>query len=204
MLAAAFAAASTAAVTGSPWLGLIVGIVIARVLALLHGFACITHRGNQVVSGVAINILGCRPDHRVRHRVVPAGRPDAGAAARGALHADPLAGRDAAPRCPVDRPALCRADQRPQPDASMRRCSTVPHRALGGDEHALRPAPARGRRGAARGRHGGHLGRLAALSRGADLRADDRHRRHVSVDRAERRVQPRHDAPARASSRSPR
>ena len=26
-------------------------------MALLHGFACITHRGNQVVSGVAINIL---------------------------------------------------------------------------------------------------------------------------------------------------
>ena len=26
-------------------------------LALLHGFACITHRGNQVVSGIAINIL---------------------------------------------------------------------------------------------------------------------------------------------------
>ena len=31
--------------------------LIAQVLALLHGFACITHRGNQVVSGVAINIL---------------------------------------------------------------------------------------------------------------------------------------------------
>src|SRR6476646_3808020 len=31
--------------------------VAAEVMALLHGFACITHRGNQVVSGVAINIL---------------------------------------------------------------------------------------------------------------------------------------------------
>jgi general nucleoside transport system permease protein len=57
MLAAAFAAASTAAVTGSPWLALIVAVVVAECLALLHGFACITHRGNQVVSGVAINIL---------------------------------------------------------------------------------------------------------------------------------------------------
>ena len=27
------------------------------VLAVIHGFACITHRGNQVVSGLAINIL---------------------------------------------------------------------------------------------------------------------------------------------------
>lgn len=57
MLAAAFAAASVAAVTGSPWLGLAGGVAAAIGLALLHGFACITHKGNQVVSGVAINIL---------------------------------------------------------------------------------------------------------------------------------------------------
>jgi simple sugar transport system permease protein len=57
MLGAAFAAAATAAVTGSPWLGLAVAILVSLLLALLHGFACITHRGNQVVSGMAINIL---------------------------------------------------------------------------------------------------------------------------------------------------
>src|SRR4029077_20965719 len=57
MLAAAFASAAAASVTGSAIAGLIAGILIAQVLALLHGFACITHRGNQVVSGVAINIL---------------------------------------------------------------------------------------------------------------------------------------------------
>lgn len=57
MLAAAFAAASTAAVTGSAWLALACGIVTATVMALLHGYACITQRGNQVVSGVAINLL---------------------------------------------------------------------------------------------------------------------------------------------------
>ena len=33
------------------------GIGGAILLALLHGFACITHRGNQIVSGVAVNIL---------------------------------------------------------------------------------------------------------------------------------------------------
>jgi ABC-type uncharacterized transport system permease subunit len=32
-------------------------IAAAEAMALLHGFACITWRGNQVVSGVAINIL---------------------------------------------------------------------------------------------------------------------------------------------------
>ena len=57
MLAAAFAAASIAAVTGSPWAGLMVAIIVSILLSLLHGFACITHKGNQVISGLAINIL---------------------------------------------------------------------------------------------------------------------------------------------------
>jgi general nucleoside transport system permease protein len=57
MLMAAFFAAATASLTGSPWAGVGAAIVAAEVLALLHGFACITHRGNQVVSGVALNIL---------------------------------------------------------------------------------------------------------------------------------------------------
>ncbi len=57
MLAAAFAAATCATLSGSAWIGLAGGVVISILLALLHGFACITHRGNQIVSGVAINIL---------------------------------------------------------------------------------------------------------------------------------------------------
>jgi ABC-type uncharacterized transport system permease subunit len=57
MLGAAFIAASVAAVTGSAWLALAAGIALAICLALLHGFACITHNGNHVVSGVAINIM---------------------------------------------------------------------------------------------------------------------------------------------------
>ena len=57
MLGAAFAAAATAAVTGSPWLGLLAGIGTSILLALLHGFVSITHRGEQIVSGMAINIL---------------------------------------------------------------------------------------------------------------------------------------------------
>src|ERR1041385_2979806 len=57
MLAAAVLSAAAASVTGSALVGLLAGILIAQVLALLHGFACITHRGNHVVSGVAINIL---------------------------------------------------------------------------------------------------------------------------------------------------
>ena len=57
MLAGAFAAAATAAVTGSAWLGLAAAILAASALALLHAFACVTLRGSQVVSGMAINVL---------------------------------------------------------------------------------------------------------------------------------------------------
>jgi simple sugar transport system permease protein len=57
MLMAAFFAAAVSAVTGSAWLGLAAAVAAAEVMALLHGYACISQRGNQVVSGVAINIL---------------------------------------------------------------------------------------------------------------------------------------------------
>jgi simple sugar transport system permease protein len=57
MLMAAFFAAAVAAVTNSAWWGVAAGIAAAEVMALLHGLACITYRGNQVVSGVAINII---------------------------------------------------------------------------------------------------------------------------------------------------
>ncbi len=57
LLAGAFAAAAMAAVSGSAWLGLVTAIATCMCLSVLHGFACITHRGNQVVSGVAINTI---------------------------------------------------------------------------------------------------------------------------------------------------
>ncbi len=57
LLAGAFAAAATAAVTGSAWAGLFAAMATGIVLAMLHGFATITHRGDQIVSGMAINIL---------------------------------------------------------------------------------------------------------------------------------------------------
>ena len=57
MLAAAFFSAAIAAVTGSVWLGLGAGIVASLALSGLHGLASITFRGNQLISGVAINFL---------------------------------------------------------------------------------------------------------------------------------------------------
>jgi general nucleoside transport system permease protein len=57
MLGAAFAAAATAAATGSPWLALLAGIAVAVALSMVHGVASITYAGNQMVSGMAINVL---------------------------------------------------------------------------------------------------------------------------------------------------
>lgn len=57
MLAAAMFSAALAAITGSVWLGLLAGIAASLVLSAIHGLASITFRGNQLISGVAINFL---------------------------------------------------------------------------------------------------------------------------------------------------
>ncbi len=57
MLAAAFAAAATGVSTGSLTLALLAALGTSMALSGLHGVACVSHAGNQVVSGVAINIM---------------------------------------------------------------------------------------------------------------------------------------------------
>lgn len=57
MLAAAFFSAAVAFMTGSVWIGLLAGIASSMLLSALHGVASITFRGNQLISGVAINFL---------------------------------------------------------------------------------------------------------------------------------------------------
>ncbi|MBB3998426.1 ABC transporter permease [Aureimonas pseudogalii] len=57
MLAAAFASAAAAGVTGSAFAGLGAGVAVAVVFSLVHGLASITYRGNQIVSGVALNFV---------------------------------------------------------------------------------------------------------------------------------------------------
>jgi general nucleoside transport system permease protein len=57
MLAAAFAAAVVAIYTGNAFMGLLAGILCSVLFSLVHGYASISQRGNQIVSGVAINML---------------------------------------------------------------------------------------------------------------------------------------------------
>jgi ABC-type uncharacterized transport system permease subunit len=57
LLASAFASAAAASSHASIGLGLATGVGVSVAMALLHGWACIHLRGNQVVSGVALNIM---------------------------------------------------------------------------------------------------------------------------------------------------
>jgi general nucleoside transport system permease protein len=57
MLLAAFAAAAAGAAWGSMPLALGMAIAVTVLLSWLHGLACVSHRGDQVVSGVAINLI---------------------------------------------------------------------------------------------------------------------------------------------------
>lgn len=58
MLAGAFFAVAGTQWTGNPWLGLIIGLVASCSLALIHAIWCITFRGNQIVAGTAVNLIG--------------------------------------------------------------------------------------------------------------------------------------------------
>ena len=56
MLMTAFATAAVGVATGSlPW-ALAAAIAVGVALSMLHGYACVTHRGDQVVLGMAITM----------------------------------------------------------------------------------------------------------------------------------------------------
>ncbi|ATX66434.1 ABC transporter permease [Roseinatronobacter bogoriensis] len=57
MLVAAFMAASIAFVSGNVWIGVVAAVGVSVLMSLMHGLASITFRGNQLISGVAINFL---------------------------------------------------------------------------------------------------------------------------------------------------
>jgi simple sugar transport system permease protein len=57
MLFAAFAAGTVGVWSGSTAVALLAAMGVAVVLSWLHGLACVSHQGDQVVSGVAINII---------------------------------------------------------------------------------------------------------------------------------------------------
>jgi simple sugar transport system permease protein len=57
ILAAAFASAAIASLTGQIVPAVAAGLAASLLLALLHGFIAIDRGGNQIVSGMAINLI---------------------------------------------------------------------------------------------------------------------------------------------------
>ncbi|MEZ5881528.1 MAG: ABC transporter permease [Nitratireductor sp.] len=57
MLGGAFAAAAAAVIFGNPWIALLFALLTSLGLGVVHAFASITVKGNQIVSGVAINFI---------------------------------------------------------------------------------------------------------------------------------------------------
>ena len=57
MLTGAFSATLGAHYTGSPWIGVLSGVFGGLVFGLLHAVASIRYRADQVVTGIAINLL---------------------------------------------------------------------------------------------------------------------------------------------------
>jgi simple sugar transport system permease protein len=57
MLAGAFTAAAITYASGSPYVGLLAGMMAGMLIAAIHAVACIRYQADQVVTGTAINIL---------------------------------------------------------------------------------------------------------------------------------------------------
>lgn len=58
MLVGAFSAVAGTYYFENPFLGLLVGLLASAFAALIHAFWCVTLRGDQIVAGTAINLLG--------------------------------------------------------------------------------------------------------------------------------------------------
>ena len=58
MLIGAMSAFSTTIATGNPWIGVLVAMLVAGLLSQIHAFIVITLQADQVVSGLALTLLG--------------------------------------------------------------------------------------------------------------------------------------------------
>ena len=57
MLSSAFATAVVNIATGNPYLGIIFGVIVGILISLIHAVISINLKGNQIISGVAINLF---------------------------------------------------------------------------------------------------------------------------------------------------
>ncbi|MBE9106593.1 ABC transporter permease, partial [Nostoc cf. edaphicum LEGE 07299] len=57
LLTGAFTSAAATFYTGNPWLGILASLIAGGLVGLLHAFLCVTLRVDQLVSGLAINLV---------------------------------------------------------------------------------------------------------------------------------------------------
>ncbi len=57
MLSGAFATTVVSLATGNPYLGILAGIIVGGLISLIHAVISINLKGNQIISGVAINLF---------------------------------------------------------------------------------------------------------------------------------------------------
>ena len=57
MLSGAFATTVVNIATGNPYLGILAGIVVGGLISLIHAVISINLKGDQIISGVAINLF---------------------------------------------------------------------------------------------------------------------------------------------------
>ncbi|MEA5594418.1 ABC transporter permease [Rivularia sp. UHCC 0363] len=57
LLTGAFTSAAATFYTGNPWLGVLSAVVAGGMVGLLHAFLCVSLQVNQLVSGLAINLV---------------------------------------------------------------------------------------------------------------------------------------------------
>ena len=58
MIIGALTGFAVASQTGNPWIGVLAAGAVSGIFSLIHAFACVTLRANQVVSGLALTMLG--------------------------------------------------------------------------------------------------------------------------------------------------
>ncbi|MEA5575807.1 ABC transporter permease [Anabaena sp. UHCC 0451] len=57
LLTGAFTAAVTSFYSGNPWLGILASLIVGGLVGMLHAFLCVNLGVNQLVSGLAINLV---------------------------------------------------------------------------------------------------------------------------------------------------
>ena len=182
MLTGAFAAAAFATFSGNAWVGLLAGVAASIAISLVHGYASIDQRANQIVSGTAINMVSYGLTALICTAVWSQGGRTPQLPHDAQFNTIDLPFAESFGTVPILGPIYRHSDLRPRRYhlCGLRLCSAD---LLGAVQHAFRAAAARSRRESGRGRHRRHFCARPALPRRGDLRRAGRTLRCLSLHR---------------------